>query len=164
MPQRAIEFLEPLRVRGRMPRGSDLLSRQTLRQLLTFVAWRPDLAIVFVDCDGQPSRTRLMQKHLEGIGTPHLLAVAVQEFESWLLAGRETVARASGTSVADPGPVEDLAPREARELLARSIAGCGRTPKQVRQAIAAELDIELVRRRCRAFDEFVRELGAAVGA
>src|SRR5947209_6964249 len=63
VPENAIRFEQPLRTRrGRIARGSMLHDAQTLRELMTWGApqRRPDLALVLVDCDGDPGRkTRL---------------------------------------------------------------------------------------------------------
>src|SRR5262249_16615938 len=55
----AVIFVAPLRLKtGRIPKGSDLLHRASLRQLLQWARpeHRPRFAIILVDCDGNNGR------------------------------------------------------------------------------------------------------------
>ena len=59
----AIQFVCPLRLRGREARGSDLVTPQSLRMLL---AWpqatrAPHASIVLVDADGDAQRLRAIE-------------------------------------------------------------------------------------------------------
>src|SRR5581483_5556495 len=99
VPLPAVLFQCPLRARGRHPKGSDLLDRRTLRQLLTWPAphRRPDLAIVLVDQDGAPDRRMTLRQFTEGISLP--------------------VAGTLATKPPNPPAVEGLQRREAKSLL-----------------------------------------------
>lgn len=81
IPEGAVRLESPLRLRARVPRGSDLLDRRNLRQLVTYASpgRRPDLAVVLVDADGDANaRKKLLQGHLEGLSLPTVVAVAAQ--------------------------------------------------------------------------------------
>src|SRR5581483_11436552 len=110
VPLPAVLFQCPLRARGRHPKGSDLLDRRTLRQLLTWPAphRRPDLAIVLVDQDGAPDRRMTLRQLTEGISLPHVIAVAIQEFDAWLIADHGAVAGTLATKPPNPPAVEGL--------------------------------------------------------
>src|SRR5689334_6448808 len=84
LPTPAILFEEPLRVRGAVAQGSRLLHPPTLRKLLTWIdpKKRPDLAIVLVDCDGDSERKKRLEESTASLEAPHVIGVAVQEFES----------------------------------------------------------------------------------
>ena len=58
IPEQAVAFEGPLRHRVRPFKGSDFLVRENLRQALMWVSpsRRPELAVVFVDSDGDSSR------------------------------------------------------------------------------------------------------------
>lgn len=129
IPAKAIQFEQGLRIRGRLPKGSDLLSKKKLRQLLTWAdpARRPELAIVLVDADGDSSRRDQLLALTEDLPVPKVIAVAVQEFESWLIADPDALARVVGPSAHLDRPPESLTRGEAKKLLAD---WCARTEEQ----------------------------------
>lgn len=127
-PEQAVTFVAPLRTaRGLIARGSHLLHRRTLRQLVTWARRAPRLAIVLVDEDGQADRRGTFRRHIEGLPSPphRIIAVARQEFEPWLIADHAAVVRSVSWAPDEPGSRESLAPREAKELLIQWTAGAG---------------------------------------
>jgi hypothetical protein len=95
-PEGEIYFEEPLRTwRGSVARGSHLHNGRILKKLLTWARpeLQPDLAIVLVDCDGDRQRKPRLTAALQDRVTPHVIGVAVQEFEPWLIADTACVAK-----------------------------------------------------------------------
>lgn len=166
IPEAATQFVAPQRVRARQPKGSDLHHRQTLRQLLSWplASRRPDLAVVFVDADGERARQRTLEAHVEGLPIPKVLAVAVQEFEAWLLADTSALAEALQRTVqAGPSP-ESLDPGVAKKTLNDWMAEQAADPDQrlaLRREIAERCALDEVSRCCSAFATFLRALGEA---
>lgn len=94
IPREAVQYREPLRTRGKVAKGSNLLHGRTLRQLLTYLPVdRPDLAIVLVDADGELSRKRALEEILHDVPGTRLIVVAVHEFETWLVSDGAALAR-----------------------------------------------------------------------
>lgn len=162
LPENAIQFEAPQRVRGtRVPAGSDLLHRQTLRRLLTWPRFRPDLVIVLVDRDGEAQRqTELRNAVSDLIGTT-IIAVAIEELEAWLIADEQASAGADHPSPGSFPEPEKLARGEAKQRLDDAV-GHGGADRHVvigrRIAIARKLDLDLVARRCSSFADFISEL------
>lgn len=144
MDEPAVQFEAPLRTRAREVRGSDLLVRATLRQLLTWLqpGTRPHLAIVLVDADGDVTRHASLEAMIAGLPTRDIavIAVAVQELESWL------VADAAASGVAHVDNVEGLEPRDAKAMLS--------SDRTVRASIAKRVDLERLRTRSPSFARF----------
>jgi hypothetical protein len=160
VPAEAIAFLAPLRSsRGVVVRGSMLLERTTLRQLLTWPSAdrRPDVAIVLVDADGDPAdRRALLQSHVVGITLPTVLAIAVQEFESWLISDQRALNAVAGAGTARPPHVEDMKPREAKTLLA-GLAN-HQDAHGARCGLARTLDLDVLCRESASFARFAADL------
>ena len=125
-PSPQIRFESPLRVRGRIARGSDLRDPTRLRRLLTWARpeLKPDLAIVLVDRDGEASRKRRIESSLQDIMVPFVVGVAREEFESWLLADGRTVSRVFGITIPTVSPAEKMAPGDAKQTLADWFGRC----------------------------------------
>jgi hypothetical protein len=160
VPANAVSFLAPPRSgRGIVVRGSMLLDRTMLRQLLQWplVQHRPDVAIVLVDADGDPKRRALLESHVEGIKTPTIIAVAVQEFESWLITDQRALNAVVGASTARPSRVEELKRREAKELLSSHLAEHA-DAHAGRCTLARTIDLELLTRESESFARFVEDL------
>ena len=173
VPPGAIRFDAPLRTRGRVPRGSDLLDKEVLPQLLVWPRdrHRPDLAIVLVDRDGRVDR----RSTLEQIAVPHpkipcVVAVAREEFETWLVADMKAVKNMTGgTSVDLPGTIENRQPREVKRLLKGWLADRldqdeiphGRrqgATRRLRRDLAAVCDLAVLADRCPSFETLQEHL------
>lgn len=161
IPAEATLFLCPLRVRGRHPKGSDLLDRASLRQLLTWPSpqRRPDVAIVLVDQDEVIERGSTLREFTAGIPLPHVITVAIQEFESWLIADHGAVAQAFSQKPTQPPAIESLRRREAKNLLDRWIAESAQEPRAARLTLARTADLAVLG-RLSAFQTFEQELRA----
>lgn len=136
-----------------------------LRRLLTWLEpnRRPDLAVVLVDRDGDKRRKNLLQNNLVGIATTHVVAVAREEFEAWLVADEEAVAAALQTQFSRTKAPENMGPTEAKELLASTIGKLCKSQGeqlQMRRLIAERCSIEGLCRRCSAFSDFFKDLRA----
>lgn len=160
VPQQAVAFLAPLRSRGRIAVGSDLHNRKSLRQLLMWPdsRRRPDFAVVLIDDDGK-NRRSAMSGWFDGVSVEPVLAIAVQEFEAWLLADPAAVPG----DAALPSNPEHLPPGEAKREIATRLAGFGTNGDaailQRRVAIARTMDLERLG-RLESFNTFQTELRA----
>lgn len=160
LPAQAIRFEEPLRTgRGTSAKGTMLYDTSSLRQLLSWAdpSKRPDLVIVLVDEDGEASRKNTLQKALSCVRVHHVVAVSVREFEAWLIADTSEIRRVFG-SVQSPASPENLERRQAKALLMRWISESGKEEREVRLSLAQACDLGVVRQRCPAFEEFLRDL------
>lgn len=163
LPENGILFHEPLRTRGRLAKGSDLHNERTLAQLLTWpvASRRPDISVVLVDADGDTRRKEQLAGAVASVPGSKLIAAAVQEFESWLIADQRALASVLGTAPAYPGPPESLPPSVAKEQLAGWTAGSGKDPAEARRSLARVCDLDEVARMCSAFADLRRELATA---
>jgi hypothetical protein len=144
-------------------RGSDLLVRRNLRRALTWPATKryPDIAVVIVDRDGDRRRRNQLHDHVRDLVLPpRVIAVAVEEFEAWLLADSKAIADVAGRTAQDAPAPESLPPGAAkarlREWTGRDDAGTAHL------RIAHSCDLALVARTCPSFDEFAGDLVAAL--
>jgi len=163
VPEQAIVFEEPLRTRrGRLPRGSDLHDTNTLAQLLTWGtrSRQPDLCVVLVDSNGDTRRKERLNAAMSGLTVPKVIAMAIAEFEAWLIADHQAVARVLGSGPVDLGPPESLSPRSAKNALKSWIVAAARDGNEVRRTLARICDLGVLAKRCGAFATFLKELGA----
>lgn len=158
-----LRFLSPLRVRSRRARGSDLRHPPTLRRLLAFpdACRRPDLAIVFVDQDGDGQVSAELRNRTQDLLLPRVIAVPVPEFEAWFLADEAAASAILRASIDTPSDPESHAPGEAKkrfnEWLALAAADAHRVERaDLRQRIAERADLGRLR-RLRSFEIFERE-------
>lgn len=162
IPESAVHFEVPPRVRGREARGSDLLRRETLRRLTSWPAAeaRPQLIVLLVDRDGHRDRLAMLMNHLADNPTPHVVAVAIEEFEAWLAADTEALEVVMGDALGLPGPPETLAPGEAKSLLKGwcSERGDREHSRRLRTTLAQTCDLPTVATRCASFQAFLVEL------
>jgi hypothetical protein len=92
-----------------------------------------------------------------GITLPTVLAIAVQEFESWLISDQPALNAAAGASTPRPPRVEDMKPREAKTLLAGLLAN-HEDAHGARCGLARTLDLEVLGRESASFARFVADL------
>jgi hypothetical protein len=150
----AVHFEEPLRKRnGVIAKGSDLTDRTLLRQLLSWGSKRPDLAIVLVDADEDKQRKQLLKQHVEGLPATIVIAVAIQEFEAWLVADHES----SGQPT--PPAVESMKRGEAKTLLTKWLKSSD-DAKAARRELAQKCDLERMEKRAPSFAQFLSDLSA----
>lgn len=127
VPAEAVRFEVPLRTtRGTIPRGSELLDRGTLRRVLLWArpTLRPDLNIVLVDADaeGATARRDRLTTATQDLPGVRVIAVAVREFEAWLLADADTLRSVTGGELcqrADLDGIQRRCPSFARSKAAR---------------------------------------------
>lgn len=163
LPPSAVQFIGPLRTgRGRIPRGSDLLDREKLRRLLTWMqpALQPDLAVVLVDEDGDASRKRAIENHVADLPVKKVVAVAIREFEAWLVADEAATGKAVGKTIDRTKDPETMAPGEAKSQWRGWMSGGDELTARLN--VARTLDLEVLSKRCRAFHTFRSELRRAV--
>lgn len=162
LPEGAILFEEGLRVgHGRRPRGAQLLERERLRQLCTWADPRraPALVVIFVDNDGDVGRLARLTAFVEGVHVPVVIGVAVQEFESWLIADQRAASDATMIDCTEDRPIESLEPRVAKQRLQSAIAAQNeRRDRDIRNAIARTCDLAVVARRCPSFHALLTAL------
>ena len=159
-----VQFEEPLRTpRGRVAKGSMLHSRDTLRPLLLWADphKQPDLAIVLVDADGDTGRQKLLDEAIEGIPVKAVVAVAIQEFEAWLVADPNALKSVLRKPLSPPKPPEKLSRREAKELLQQWCEehAHSRDAAEIRRNLAEECDLDTLAQKCTAFASFLSKLG-----
>jgi hypothetical protein len=150
-------------------RGSHLTNPAVLPGLLVWPLReiRPELAVVFVDCDDRPSRK---DKLVEAISTlkpsvKRIIAVAVQEFEAWLIGDIATVNDVLRLNLDEPPSPEGMNPREAKGLLSDWIAQSERSQEDtlvLRVDIAKNCSFEQIASRCASFQQFLDELREAL--
>ena len=160
---KSIRFKEPLRCRGSLAKGSMLHSPKTLRPLLSWAKQeqQPDLAIVLVDADGKAEeRHKDLDQALDNLLLETLAAVAIQEFEAWLLADPKALEAVFHKPLALTKPPERLARREAKKQLTEWCEQHGRKrdPAELRRLLAEQCDLETLSRACPAFARFLEGL------
>lgn len=157
LPVAAVQFRAPLRHRGKIAQGSELLQQKVLRRLLTWprVDARPDLAVVLVDEDGDGKRRAQLERTVEDLPVTVVVGVAVRELEAWLLADASAVSTATERSIPTLPNVESLEPGHAKRRLADATDGVGAFAKRVTIAQTADLD-HLT--KLRAFELFRKAL------
>ena len=165
MPEDAVHFVAPLRSdRGPIARGSMLHTPKSLRRLLMWASadLRPDLAVVLVDQDDATQRKRDLDAATEDLVVAHVIAVAVKEFEAWLLADPAALRNAVGPTDALPPEPEGLPCGAAKKLLAdlgaRWVLGHdGHDAREFRRTIAATCELAVVAAHSPSFAEFRKE-------
>jgi uncharacterized protein DUF4276 len=160
LPEGAVLFQRPLRLRGKTPRGSDLLVATSARKLL---AWppgsrAPEFAVFLVDGDGDPSRRATVEHATVGALVETVIGVATQEFEAWLIADDVAVSRAMGATFPTQKNPEEMKPREAKNVLADAIGRAGSDPRVVRRTIARTCGLDVVSSRCPSFRRLREDL------
>ena len=157
-------FENPLLHKGREARGSDLLRAKTVRKLLAYPNSPPDLAVILVDADEKAAdRRRSLLDAVSGRDS-HLpravVAVAVQEFEAWLIAAHTTAQEVLETVLDTPPSPEKMARGEAKECLQAWLQNSERDHLELRRSIVAVCDLSEIARRCPSFRRLERELSA----
>lgn len=135
-----------------------------MREILTWIPspnrLRPQLAVVLVDEDGVADRGRKLRDATSDPDLlPHVVAVAVREFESWLLADSAAVAAVAGQPLPSRQAVEDMEPGAAKVALTR-VLGAERS-RLARREIAARSDLALLA-QLRSFGTFLHDMAAAL--
>jgi hypothetical protein len=155
MPEQAILFVAPNRIDGgRLARGSDLHGPRRLRKLLAYAPNQkaPHLAVVLVDEDGQSKRRAALDDALDGTTRPPaVLALAVREFEAWLVADEGACGRCGVPPF--PGKPESAEPGAAKAHLSSF-------DLTKRADLAREADLDTLREACRSFDRLLKDLTA----
>jgi hypothetical protein len=157
-----VVFCSPMRVPpGRHARGSDLVNPTAVRRLLSWPKREqiPHLAIVLVDADGDGQRATRLRAALAQVDVTFVVAVAVQEFEAWLIADHECLAELLGAAAALSGATENpesLQPRAAKELVMRWTTN--EDLAELRRKFAIECDLQRIIDRCSSLANLVREL------
>ncbi len=156
----AIQFQGPLRHgRGRVARGSDLLDRGTLRRLLTWMKpeLEPDLVVVLVDEDGDHGRKQMMENLVSDLlPDKKVVAVAVREFESWLIADEDAVGKAADAVFDRTVEIEPMDPGRAKSIWNGWMAD--RDERAVKRTVARTACLDVLASLCRAFEGFRSDL------
>ncbi len=159
-----IEFQAPLFLpRGKPARGSQLLVPRTLVKLLTWThpVLAPDLAIVLVDADGSTSRLSDLESTIAGramVVPPAIVAVAVQEFETWLLADLQPLRRITSQRIDALPDLEASAPGQAKHALLSHLATSPDEQQAARLEICRSCDLDMVERSSSSFRRYLGEL------
>jgi hypothetical protein len=118
-----------------------------------------------VDADDELDRARRLEMETRDIGVSRVIAAAVREFESWLIADTSAVRKTLTLELSTTKDPESMSCREAKELLngwiaARMLAEPGLTARALRRTLADECKLDVVSRRCPSFAELRRKLAA----
>lgn len=162
---RELRFDVPLPLRGRRVRGSDLRHPRNVRQLATWASpeTEPQLAVFFVDSDGDPSILRKLELELESRSRrrpPAVVAVPIQEFEAWLICDVAVLRKIAGSGDATKDP-ESMSPGEAKGVLESRLSTSGsdiRAQRAQKTAIVRSMDLDAVSKRSRSFEQFRKAL------
>ena len=98
---------------------------------------------MLVDADGEPSRKRVLESALHAVPGARIIAVAIHEFESWLVSdggALNLVLTASASSA--PNHPEKLAPAAAKALLKTLTEGVN--AREARLNLARHLDLKVL--------------------
>jgi hypothetical protein len=151
-------------LRGKVARGTALYHRESLRQLLSWplAEKRPELAIVLVDADGEPHRRQLLDECTRDLPVHRVIAVAVQEFEAWMVADQSAAAAVLGADLLSTGDPERMDRREAKDLLSCWIQTHKpeARDRDVRMTLARTCRLETLAKRCPAFAGLCKDLAA----
>jgi hypothetical protein len=123
---------------------------------------RPNVAVLLVDADGDNTRRASLAKHVEGISLTTVIAIAVQEFESWLLGDQAALNRVAGQVFPRPPAVEQMKPGDAKSRLAACLAS-GHDAHAARREIAHGLELVTLARECASFGQFVGDMTRTAG-
>ena len=161
-----IKILRPFRVprhqivrEGQMERAA----RQAVRSRGREVA----ALLVILDCDDDcPARLgpELHKRCRDAVpNIPVGVVLARREFESWFLGAKESLRGKRGIRNDAPNPENPEEIRGAKEHLERNMKqGVSYLPVDDQPALAAEMDLNMARRRCPSFDKLVREVQSLV--
>jgi len=164
--ERSIQFQAPLLPRGKPARGSQLLKARTVEQLLTWVHpdLPPDIAILLVDADGSSTRRGELEAVLARrriVVPPSVVAVAVQEFEAWMLADLGPVQRLVDRNIDPLSDLEKWKPGEAKHALAGFLGGSRQEQHRAHLDICGTCDLNTVARNSSSFRRYLDELRRA---
>jgi hypothetical protein len=164
-----LEVGRPIRQRRRQ-----LVKKATLQAAVRIAAVREDCAGILVlfdaddDCPKECAPTIETWAREAAGGKTCVVVIANREYESWFLAGLETLrgqCRIGPEAVSHPDP-ESV--RGAKEELERHMhLGASYSPPVDQAKLTAHLDFERAYRHCRSFRKLVKAFGAlaaAVGA
>lgn len=122
---------------------------------------KADGLAVVVDRDGNENRDRLRllevgrQSATASLSQRTAIGVAIEMMEAWLLADTGALATILNATGAQPDPETIPNPKAVMCTLAES---AGKKPASCYDELAANCNIQVVRNRCRAFEEFAREV------
>ncbi|HZI13531.1 MAG TPA: DUF4276 family protein [Myxococcus sp.] len=158
-----IQFEEPLRTRrGKLARGSDLYTPETLRLLLTWadVSKEPELSVVLVDQDADAGRQESLTMAIQDIPVETVIGVAIEEFEAWLIADPEALKSVFRQPVRLDRSPEKLRRREAKEQLQQwsEQHASSKDAAELRRKLAEQCDLDTVAQQCSAFADFLNRL------
>jgi hypothetical protein len=165
VPGAAVSFQQHKRFEGRQPKGSDLRRAEALKQLLNYdelYADRPpvpELAVLLIDQDGEAGRRQSLEETVERVRTgaepTRCIAVAVQEFEAWLVADVGTIQYVLGEETVDATEnPEALEPGEAK----RTFQDWGLDTPSTRCDVVERVELDEIARRCDAFEAFLSDI------
>lgn len=85
--------------------------------------------------------------------------MAREEFEAWLIADENAAGKVLNRTCARTPEPESLEPRAAKATIDQWVSSEPRRDRpRIRRDIAKHCDLEIVQRRCKAFDQLVSDL------
>ena len=110
---------------------------------------------MLVDEDGERDRRAKLEAAVQNLPVTAVVAIAVREFESWLLADTKAVAGATHKNPQPPANVEKMKPGDAKAKLTELCDG--QDGFAIRTAIAETADLEKLA-KLRSFEAFSKAL------
>lgn len=169
LPMGAVQFVAGLRrSTGQQIVGSALGDPSLLKEVLVWPqsGRAPDVSVVLVDADGDAKRYKAIEAVVKTVRVPAAVAIAVQEFEAWLLADHECVRKVMRTEFKSEKRPDDLSPGLAKKRLAALCETHRRddAPVHVRGELAMLMDLKKAEGRSTSLKRAVKRLTTLFGS
>ena len=153
------------------PRGGGLTKLETVERILMGPADGEvfiELCVFIIDMDNKEAeRSEYKKRVLELDYTSRaVLAIARQEFESWLISDESVVSDVSGSPFSNSkNSPEDMTRQQAKDALSAHLSNVTKSRKQANELlreIMERADLGVWRQKCPSFDVFYEELSDVV--
>ena len=110
------------------------------------------------DCPAQLGPQLLSRLRTRFPDNPASVNVADREYESWLIASSESIARHVGSDAVFEVPSNIEGTRNAKRWLSRNVLGRSYKETDDQASFSSIIDVPLARQRSQSFDRFCREV------
>lgn len=149
----------------RIPRGGDISNVKYIRQFLTNIMAKSNthMVIIVFDADGNPGLKREIEDKIADIPTPHVIGMAIQEFEAWLIADQKTIVDRLKSNLNQSTDPEKMKRGEAKKLYNKWLNDSDdpediTTSSEIRIHIARNCNLEILKKRCPSIEQFTRDI------